>query len=154
MRAAMYQAQGLRAYLDRARAGGLPKVAPGVERLKARGTSSGELRENDVPRPGLAASPVAYSGIFGGSGMNPKGLALGSAYMTALYQITHHNSLRSRTDISGCVTMLGICMLSSSLVIVKLQLEQLTAVVASTRQGQMARQRPICWVFSLWKTFK
>ena len=58
-------------YLGRERAGGLPKVVPARARLMGRGASSGELRESAVPRPGLAARPVAYSGILGASGMKP-----------------------------------------------------------------------------------
>ena len=58
-------------YLERERAGGLPKVVPARARLMGRGASSGELRESAVPRPGLAARPVAYSGILGASGMKP-----------------------------------------------------------------------------------
>jgi hypothetical protein len=58
-------------YLGRERAGGLPKVLPARARLIGRGASSGELRESAVPRPGLAARPVAYSGILGASGIKP-----------------------------------------------------------------------------------
>lgn len=58
-------------YLERERAGGLPNVLPVMMRLIGRGASRGELRDSDVPKPGLAASPVAYSGILGGSGIAP-----------------------------------------------------------------------------------
>ena len=49
----------------------MPKVLPASVRLMGRGASSGELRESAVPKPGLAARPVAYSGTLGASGMKP-----------------------------------------------------------------------------------
>ncbi len=61
----------LQQYLERERAGGLPKVLPGFTRLIGLGASNGELRDNSVPVPGLAAKPVAYSGILGASGICP-----------------------------------------------------------------------------------